>query len=133
MIQKLQDQILSEKQFTTEYNRLKADYDLADDAGLISECMAKLSINGDNRAVLTALHGAEAFDQNPIIGIIEKYQGRHHDMAGDSVKRLTDTYAARYHITGSAVTPNPNRDDRWRREEDALEKEFRKELKGIAK
>ena len=133
LIQKLQDQILTEERFSTEYNRLKADYDLADDSGLISECMAQLSINGDNRAALTALSNAGGFDQKPIGGIIEKYQSRHQDMAGDTVQRMAGTYADQYQISGSAVTPNPNRDERWRQEVDALEEAFHKEIEEIAR
>ena len=128
LIQKLQDQMLSEEQFTTEYQRLKTDYDLADDRGLISECFSKLSINGDNRATLAALKNAEGFDLNPIGDMIRRFQSRYQEMAGDIVQRMAEAYAAKYQITGTAVTPNPNRDVQWREEVEKLEMEFREEL-----
>ena len=128
LIQKLQDQMLSEEQFTTEYQRLKSEYDLADDRGLISECLAKLSINGDNRTILAALKNAEGFDLDPIGDMIRTFQSRYRDMAGDIVQRMAETYAANYQITGTAVTANPNRDVQWREEVEKLEMEFREEL-----
>lgn len=133
LIQKLQDQILSEEQFAAEYKRLKSDYELGDDAGLVSECISKLSINGDNGAFLTALNSAAGFDLNPIGDIIKKFQSRYQERATDTVQRMAETYAVKYQISGSAVTPNPNRDDQWRREEEALEAEFRQALREIAR
>jgi hypothetical protein len=132
MLQKLHDQNLSEERFAAEYKRLKSDYDLSDDSGLISECIGKLSINGDNRAVLTALKSAAGCDRKRIGDVIEEFQSRYHERYLGTEKRLTEAYAGQYQISGSALTPNPNRDQQWRGEVVKLESEFEKELEKVA-
>lgn len=133
LIQKLNDQILAEEQFATEYKRLKLDYELEDNSGLIAECISRLSINGDNGALLTALNSSAGTDLEPIGDTIEKYQSRYQRMAADTIQRMAETYAVKYQISGSAVTPNPNRDDQWRQEVEKLEMAFQEEIEEIAR
>jgi hypothetical protein len=128
MVQKLQDGIYSEERFSEEYHQLKSDGHLVDDVGLISECTGRLSINGDNRAVLAALKSASGSVDTSVEAVIEVFRHRYHERFDRCEQRLSDRYAARYEISGTAFSPNPDRDPEWRRELADLEKAFRQEL-----
>lgn len=125
VLQKLVDQDLRIEQFTKDYQRLKSDYHLKDDAALISECLGQIVMIGDNQAVLAALDAAEGFELSAIETVIEEFQQRYRDLAAAAEQRLVSEYALRDQMSGSALVPNLNLDIEWRGEKEALEKEFR--------
>jgi len=128
MVQRLQDGIYTEEQFADEYARLKSDGGRSDDADLISECVGRLSLSGDNRAVLSALKSASGSVDKSMEAVIAAFQDSYRQRYLRCEKRLREQYAAQYGISGTAFTPNPDRDSQWRSDAEALDRAFRKAL-----
>lgn len=128
LIAKLTDRVLDGERFVAAYRQLQADCGLADDAALIAECLAQLSIDGDNHAVLNAMQAATGLDLDAIGVVIEQIQERRQEISAIARERLAAALAADHGIAGSAVVPNPAPDEEWQRAVADLEGAFQRRL-----
>ena len=116
MIQKYQDGILLKNQLITDYEILKKDYNILQNNSLIIEITKRIEPDRDNRPLLEVLQECCATNTAAIETIIEKFRKAYHKAASNRMDRLKENLARKYFISGSAVVPNLEADEQWRRE-----------------
>lgn len=110
-----------------EIDGLDADRRAIARSALRRECLSRLTLEGDNKLLLTILTQVAGMDAGPIRGLLERY--------GEEVQRgrmvregeLKDRLKARG-IWGSAVLPNLKGDPEWTRYAAEVGDRFHREL-----
>ena len=116
MIQKYQDDILSKNQLISEYEILKKDFNMSQNNTLILEITQRIEPDRDNQSLLELLQECCTIDTAAIETIIENFQKAHLAASQKHMARLKEDLERRYNIKGSAVLPNLDADEQWRRE-----------------
>jgi hypothetical protein len=116
MMQKYQDGMLSKNQLITDYEILKKDYNMSQNNTLIVEITKRIEPDQDNQPLLEVLQECCTLDTAAIETNIENFQKAYHKAASDRKDRLKENLAQKYAISGSAVVPNLEADEQWRRE-----------------
>ena len=128
LLQKYQDGLLAENQLQIEYENLKKEADLPDDTPMIEEILGRLDPNQENQRLLEILETCCPVNPAVITGIIDDFRRAYHDAADKRMTQLKKDLARKYAISGSAVVPNLDADDQWRRTEGALRLRFEEKL-----
>ena len=131
LLQKMVDQAVRLEHFAKDYQRVKSDYALDSDAKLIAACAGQLRIAAENRVILDVLESVAGVERGGVETILDRFQNRYHELCAHVSQRQSEILADQYLISGTAVVANPHRDDRWPRDLEALESEFRRELDQI--
>ena len=116
MIQKYQDGILSKNQLITDYEILKKDYNMSQDKALIIETTQRIEPDQDNQPLLEVLQECCAIDTAGLETIIEDFRKAYLAASQNRMKRLKEDLAQQSNISGSAVLPNLDADEKWRQE-----------------
>jgi hypothetical protein len=116
MVQKYLDGILSKNQLITDYELLKKDYTLPQNNSLIDEITQRIEPNQDNQHLLVLLQECCAIDTAAIEAIIENFRKAYLTASQTRSEQLRKDLAQRHNISGSAVLPNLEADEQWRRE-----------------
>jgi len=119
LLQKFKDQTLNVDNFKSEYQKLQKDYDLAGNAPLIREICGQIKLGADNHAWFELLAEFKVSDIEKLTSILQEFQTALDTAAGQRLKILKDQLAKTHFISGSAVVPNLENDDEWRK--DAVE------------
>ena len=128
MLQKYQDGVSSLEQLQRDYKALKTEYKLTDNTIMASRVINRLDPGLDNRALFKVLEHCCHLDSGDIADVINEYQAGYHTAAQSRMARLKESLAQKYLISGSAVVPNLEADEQWRREAQAMNSAFEQKL-----
>lgn len=128
MLQKLQDGILPENQFNSDYERLKTEVGLSDDSPLIDEIFSRLDPAGDAQVFLNVLKECCRCETAPIKSMIDDYRIAHQQAARQRSRQVEKFLAKKYSITGTAVVPNLDADEEWQQQVQDMRRDFKDRL-----
>jgi hypothetical protein len=131
LLQKYQDQVLSMEQLHAEYARLKQALSLPDDSFLVNQAVNKIDLTGDNRFLLELLNQFCDSGIARIESLISEFQEEFNSVASYRMVELRENLAQKHSISGSAVVPNPQADDAWQAETEALRSRFEEKLEAV--
>jgi hypothetical protein len=115
LVQKFQDNILSADNLRSDYRKLKEEYGLAGNRHLIEEICNQIMPGKDSPALFDLLAQFKVSGFEELKTVLKEYQA---DLGSAAAKRravLKDRLAKTYFISGSAVVPNLENDDEWRK------------------
>jgi len=124
LLQKYLDGWLDNNQLKIEYESLKKDSGLSDDAVMINEIFGRLDPNVDNRNLLEVIAKCCRLDTAALETLLDGCRREHGEAADARMAQLKEDLARTHAISGSAVVPNLETDAKWQREETALRRRF---------
>ena len=116
ILQKYQDGLISLVRLQREYEGLQTEFKLADNSALAGQVIDRLDPNGDNRALFEVLDQCCHLDSSGLADLIHQYQAGYQKAAQSRREGLKASLAQNHNISGSAVVPNLETDEKWRRE-----------------
>ena len=116
LLQKFKDRALKVDNFKSEYQKLQKDYDLSENAYLIKEICGRIELGADNQLMYELLAEFNVSDLEGLTSVLQEFQTVIDAAAGQRRKILIDQLAKTHFVYGSAVVPNLENDDEWRRE-----------------
>jgi len=116
LVQKYQDGLLTKNQLIKDYDGFRKDADLSNDKLLINEIMNRLDPDQDNQFMLEILEEGCGLDASPIRAIIDDHRDVYNQAAHKRAEQLKEVLAKQHAISGSAVLPNLEADEEWRRQ-----------------
>ncbi|MEJ2168930.1 MAG: hypothetical protein P8X90_25725 [Desulfobacterales bacterium] len=128
LLQKYQDGLLNKDQLKIDYESLKKDSDLSDDKAMINEIFSRFDYNQDNQLLLEILEECCRVNPATLKAIINDCRRAHHEAAGQRKAQLKENLAQTHAISGSAVVPNLQADEQWRRTEGEMRLRFEDKL-----
>jgi hypothetical protein len=124
LLQKFLDGLLDKDQLKLDYESLKKDCELSDDAVMINEIFGRIDPNQDNRILLEVLAKCCGLDPAALETVLSLWRCEYDRAAGARKAQLKEDLARTHNISGSSVVPNLETDAQWRREETALRRRF---------
>ena len=128
LLQKFKDQALSADKFQSEYQKLKKDYNLSEDAHLIKEICGQIELGEDNQALFELLAEFKIVDVEGLMSVLLEFQTVFDAAAGQRQKILKDQLAKTHFVSGSAVVPNLENDAEWRKEAGEIQAKYNRLL-----
>jgi len=128
ILQKYQDGLYSLEQLQREYDALKAEFSLSDDISLAGEVVNRLDPGLDNHALFDVLENCCHLDSGGLADVVTEYQAGWQTAAQHRMEALKKSLAQQHSISGSAVVPNLETDEKWHREAQKLRSGFEEEL-----
>ena len=128
LLQKYLDGLLAKNQLRIDYESLKKEFDLSGDTSMIDEILSRLDPNQDNQLMLEILEECCRVNSSAISTIIDDFRNAYHEAAGERMTQLKEDLARDYAISGSAVVPNLDADQQWRRTEGEMRLRFEDRL-----
>jgi RNA polymerase-interacting CarD/CdnL/TRCF family regulator len=116
LLQKFKDRALKVDNFKSEYHKLQKDYDFLENAHLIKEICGQIELGADNQALFELLAEFKVSDLERLTSVLQEYQTVLEEAAGQRRKILKDQLAKIHFVAGSAVVPNLENDNEWRKE-----------------
>ena len=118
LLNKFQDKALSFDQFNSEYRALKEEYGLkaAGNTPLIKEICDRIELGKDNHAMFDLLSEFKVSGFGGLKSILLEFETARDAAARERRKILKADLAKTHRIIGSAVVPNLEKDDDWRKE-----------------
>ena len=132
LAQKLQDGLLTNNQLKREYERFKKDSDLSDNSLLVREILTHLDPDLDNQILLETLEEVCRLDTAAIRANLKDYRDAYHQAAGKRSAQLKEDLAQNHSITGTAVLPNLDADEKWQQETQNMRRQFEDNLSRTA-
>jgi hypothetical protein len=123
-VQKLQDGLLTQNQLKIDYERLKKDSNLSDDSLLVNEILTRLDPDQNTQILLETLEECCRLDTATIRASIEDYRDAFNRAAQKRAAQLKEDLAQKHSISGSAVIPNLDADERWHQEAQDMRRQF---------
>jgi hypothetical protein len=127
-LQKYQDGVVSKQQLQRDYEALKTEFNLSENNILANEIINRLDPDLDNRVLFEVLEDCCHLDSGGIKDAINDHRNAYLLAAQSRMARLKEGLAQKYFISGSAVVPNLEVDEQWRRESQALNSAFKQKL-----
>jgi len=128
LLQKFKDQALSADNFKSEYQKLQKDYDLSENAHLIKEICEQIELGQDNQALFELLSRFKTVDIEGITSVLHDFESVSDAAAQGRSKILKNQLAEEHFISGSAVVPNLENDDEWRKEAGEIQAKYNRML-----
>ena len=128
LLQKYQDGVVSKAQLQRDYEALKTEFNLSENNILANEVINRLDPDLDNRVLLEVLEDCCHLDSGGIKGAINDHRDAYLTAAQSRMATLKEILAQKYIISGSAVVPNLEADEQWRREAQVLNSAFEQKL-----
>jgi len=128
LVQKFQDGLLTNHQLKLEYDRFKKDSDLSDNSLLVREILCRLDPDRANQNLLEALEACCRLDTAAIRANLKDYRDAYHRAAEKRSAQLKEDLAHHHSISGSAVLPNLDADEKWQQTTRDMRRQF-EELK----
>jgi hypothetical protein len=116
LLQKFIDETLGIENFKSEYQKLQKDHDLPGNVPLIKTICDRLDLGKDNQALFDLLSEIKVSDFEGLKSILQEFQAASDTAAGERSKILKEQLAKTHFISGSAVVPNLEKDNDWRKE-----------------
>jgi len=120
MLQKYFDGLFALEQLQQDYQALKTEFKLPDNTTLAGQVVNRLDPGADNRALFDVLEHCCALDSGGFADVIDEYQAGYHAAAQSRMETLKASLAQEYFISGSAVVPNLEKDEKWHLEAQAM-------------
>jgi hypothetical protein len=126
LLNKFEDKAISFDQFSSEYRALKKEFGLKETGNerLIKEICDRLEPGTDNQALFDLLSEFKVSDFEALKSIFQGFQTASDAAARERSKILKEQLAKTHFISGSAVVPNLEKDDDWRKETGAIRAKF---------
>ena len=128
LVQKFQDGILSADNFRSDYQKLQNEYGLTGNRQLIDEICSQIEPAKDNQALFDLLAEFKVSDFEGLRSVLQEFQAALAAAAGQRREILKDRLAKKHFISGSAVVPNLENDDEWRKATDKLSLKYKRLL-----
>jgi ribosomal protein S20 len=128
LLQKFQDQIIAFDRFKSEYQILHQEYRLSGDKLLIKEICGQIELGKDNQALFDLLAQFKVSDFDGIASVLQDFHDVIDTAAQKRSKILKDKLAKTYFISGSAVVPNLEIDEAWRKNFGEIRAKFEEKL-----
>ena len=124
LVQKFQDGLLTNNQLKIEYESLKKDSVLSDDSLFIKEILTRLDPDRDNEILIETLEDCCRLDTAAIRSDLKNYRDAYHRAARQRSAQLKEDLARNHSISGSAVIPNLDADEKWQQETKNMRRQF---------
>ena len=95
---------------------LKKDYNMSQNDSLIIEITQRVEPDQDNQPLLELLQECCTIDTAAIETLIKDFRQAYRTASQNRLAQLKEDLAQQHNITGSAVLPNLDVDERWRQE-----------------
>ncbi|MEJ2168192.1 MAG: hypothetical protein P8X90_21940, partial [Desulfobacterales bacterium] len=128
LLQKYQDGWLNKNELKKDYESLKKDFELSDDKAMLNEIFSRLDYSRDNQLLLELLEECGRVNPASLEAIINDCRRAHHEAAGERKAQLKENLSRKFAISGSAVVPNLQTDEQWRRTEEEMRLRFEDKL-----
>jgi hypothetical protein len=128
LLQKLQDELIAERQFQDEYQRLKTEFGQSLDEPLTDEIFSRLDPAGDTGILLNILNNCCHIENANVNSMIDDYRKSYQRAAEKRSLQIKELLATKYSISGSAVVPNLEADQEWRQQVQDMRGEFENQL-----
>jgi ribosomal protein S20 len=128
LLQKFQDQIIAFDRFKSEYQVLHQEYRLSGDKLLIKEICGQIEFGKDNQKLFELLAQFKVSDFDGIVSVLQDFHDVIDTAAQKRSKILKDELAEAHFISGSAVVPNLEIDEAWRKNFGEIRAKFEEEL-----
>jgi hypothetical protein len=115
LVQKFQDNILSIDSLRSDYQKLKKEYELTNNRHLFKEIGRQILPGKDNQALFDLLAEFKVSNFKGLKSLLQEFQTVLDAAAEKRRKILKDQLAGRHFISGSAVVPNLENDEEWRK------------------
>jgi Ni,Fe-hydrogenase I large subunit len=128
IVQKYQDGLFSLGQLQRDYDVLKTEFNLSDNTSLADEIINRLDPGMDNRALFDVLEHCCHLESGGLSNIVSEHQAGYETAAQNRMATLKERLAQQHSISGSAVVPNLDADEKWHREAQELRSLFEEGL-----
>ena len=130
LLNKFQDEAISLDRFNSEYQVIKKEYSLMKTGNehLIKEICDRIELAKDNQALFDLLAELKVPDFERLYSILQEFQIVRDTSARERHKILKKQLAKTHFISGSAVVPNLENDDEWRKENGKISADFEAKL-----
>jgi hypothetical protein len=130
LLNKFQDEAISLDRFNSEYRVLKKEYGPMGTGNehLIREICDRIELSKDNQALFDLLAELKVHDVEGLTSVLQKFQTARDTAARERRKILKKQLAKTHFVSGSAVVPNLENDDEWRKETGEISTEFETKL-----
>ena len=124
LLQKYKDQTLNADKFEFEYQKLQKNYDRLENAHLIKEICGQIVLDEDNQALFELLEKYKVSGLDGLISVLQEFQTVRDTAAVQRRNILKDQLAKTHFVSGSAVVPNLENDDEWRKEAGEIHEKY---------
>ncbi len=133
LVQKFQDEIISQEQFKAEYQSLRKTHKLTGEQHkhLLKAICDRIELGKDNMVLLELLSQFADSNIRGIVSILQDFETEIQAAAEAQSKIAKDNLARAHFISGSAVVPNLEGDSGWRKMVEAIRAEFEERLNQV--
>jgi len=128
IIQKYQDELLSEAELNAQLEHTKKDFKLEDDRLFLDGIVSRITLTQDNRTLFDLLKRQFGVEVAAIRAIIDRYNDTLSETADRRKNQAKAELQEEYGISGSAVLPNLNADPDWDRALGDITQRFDRDL-----
>ena len=130
LLNKFQDEAISLDRFNSEYQVLKKEYGLMGTGNehLIREICDRIELSKDNQVLFDLLAELKVYDVEGLSSVLQKFQTVRDTAARERRKVLKKQLVKTHFISGSAVVPNLEKDNEWRKGAGVIRAEFEAKL-----
>ena len=130
LLNKFQDEAISLDRFNSEYQVLKKEYSLTGTGNehLIKEICDQIELAKDNQRLFDLLAELKVLDFEGLTSVLQEFQTVRATAARQRRKILKEQLAKTHFISGSAVVPNLEIDEEWRKENGQISAEYEAKL-----
>jgi hypothetical protein len=128
LLQKAQDGLLEANRFRAEYEELKKEQSVSDDAGFINAALDRIGLETDNSVLFDLLKNIAQFDVSRLSTVCDEFRSVLLDARQNAAQGLKSELERTHHLSGSAVIPNPEKNPHWRKERQRLTTQFEQRL-----
>ena len=130
LLNKFQDETISLDRFNSDYQVLKKECSLTGTGNqhLIKEICDQIELAKDNQRLFDLVAELKVLDFEGLTSVLQEFQTVRATAARERRKILKEQLAKTHFICGSAVVPNLEIDDEWRKESGQIKAEFETKL-----
>ena len=128
LLQKYIDGLFSIEQLQRDYEKINAEFKLPDHAALAGQVIHRLNPDQDNRGLFEVLDHCCQLDYSGLADLINQYQAGYQTAAQSRMEALKESLARKHKISGSAVVPNLEADEKWHRDAQEMLSAVKEEL-----
>jgi hypothetical protein len=128
LLQKYLDGMYSLEQLQRDYEKFTAEFQLPNHTVLAGQVISRLDPEQDNCALFDVLDQCCHLDSSGLTDVISEYQAGYHTAAQRRMEALKENLAQKHAVSGSAVVPNLEIDEKWRQEAQAMVSRVKEKL-----
>lgn len=128
LIQKIDDQAIKPDEIKNQLQEMIDQFGTDSTNIIVQAILEGVQIDTDNTGRFTILSEYLQIDITPITHIITEFSRNITNTKAHFNKKAKATLAERYHITGSAILPNMDADERWTKEFEYIIDQYQRQL-----